>query len=129
MTHSIRPDPAINPSVEFGARDAVEGGEEIFHGLGDGDPNFGRDSVELAAIAGGNDHGFFDNPLAAELVGRIERLPRGKGEAFAEFDRRRAMAATDERNLYSPCDHVSRVGRSGHQKKRWNLVRYKFTKV
>src|ERR1700730_659074 len=129
MPHSIGPDRAINPSVQFRAGDAVEGSEEVFHGLGDGDPNFGRYSVEFAAIAGGNYHGFFDNPLATELVGSIERLLRGKRDAFAEFDRRRAMAATDERNLYSPCDHVSRVGRSGHQKKRWNLVRYKFTKV
>jgi hypothetical protein len=39
------------------------------------------------------------------------------------------MIAADQRNLNSACAGVSGFGGRWHQKKRWNLVRYKFTNV
>src|SRR5580700_4604741 len=117
VPHGIGPDAAINSSGQFRTGDLVERSDEILHGLCDGDADFGWNSIELAAIAGGNDDGFVENSLAAELVGGIERLLRGKGNSLAELHGRRAVAATDERNLNSACASASGTGSSGHQKK------------
>jgi hypothetical protein len=47
---------------------------------------FGRDPVDFAAIAGGEDQGFFEEAAGAEFVGGAAGLVGGEGDALAEFE-------------------------------------------
>ena len=52
---------------------------------------FGGNAVDFAAIAGGEDEGFFEEPAGAELVGSAASLLSGKGDSLAELEGRGAM--------------------------------------
>ena len=47
---------------------------------------FGRDAVELAAIAGGEDQGFFQEAAGAEFVSGAARLFEREGDALADVE-------------------------------------------
>ena len=93
----------------------------------------GRHAVQFAAIACGENHGFLEDAPTAQLASRVQRLLGGECHALAKFDRGGAMVAANQRDAYAPgCApgrRSLRVGSDSHQKKRWNLVRYKFTSV
>jgi hypothetical protein len=52
---------------------------------------FGRDAVDFAAVAGGENEGFFEEAARAEFVGGAAGLLGGEGEALAELDWRSAV--------------------------------------
>jgi hypothetical protein len=52
---------------------------------------FGRDAVDFAAIAGGEDEGFFEESTRAEFIGSAAGLFGGKREALAELERSGAV--------------------------------------
>ena len=52
---------------------------------------FGRDAVDFAAIAGGEDERFVKNAAGAEFVGGATRLVRGERHTFAHFNGRGAV--------------------------------------
>jgi hypothetical protein len=47
---------------------------------------FRRDAVDFAAIAGGEDQGFFEEAARAEFVGGAAGLVGSEGDALAEFE-------------------------------------------
>jgi hypothetical protein len=47
---------------------------------------FGRDAVDFATIAGGEDEGFFEEASRAEFVGGAAGLFGGEREALAELE-------------------------------------------
>jgi hypothetical protein len=48
--------------------------------------SFGRDAVDFAAVARGEDERFFEEAAGAEFVGGAERLFGGEGDALAELE-------------------------------------------
>jgi len=64
--------------MEF-AEEGREAGSALVRG-------FGRDAVDFAAIAGGEDQGFFEEAAGAELVGGAASLLGGEGDALAELE-------------------------------------------
>ena len=74
MAHGVRPTPVVKTAGEFAARDAMKRSDVFFHGLGGGWRQIARDAVEFAAIAGGNDDGFFQNPAVAQFIGGLQGL-------------------------------------------------------
>ena len=50
-----------------------------------------RDSVDFAAVAGGEDERFFEEAAGAEFVGGAASLFGGEGDALAELERSGAM--------------------------------------
>jgi hypothetical protein len=46
----------------------------------------GRDAVDFAAVAGGEDQGFFQEAAGAELVGGAAGLFGGERDALAELE-------------------------------------------
>src|ERR1035441_3422265 len=99
MADGVRPDPAVGASLDFRARDTVIRREEVFHRLGDCRSRLAGDSVQLAAIAGGHDNHFFENPAAAQLACGVQSLLRSKRDALAKLDRSGAMIAAEQRDL------------------------------
>src|SRR5208282_2286991 len=91
----------VKTTVEFAARDSMERGEENFHRVGYVGVNLRRDPVQFAAVASGEHYRFFEDSLAAQLVGRMQSLLRRERYAFAELDRRRPVVAADQRDLNS----------------------------
>jgi hypothetical protein len=53
--------------------------------------SFRRDAVELAAIAGGENQGFFEKAAGTEFVGGAASLFESEGDALANVEWRRAM--------------------------------------
>jgi hypothetical protein len=47
---------------------------------------FGRDAVDFAAVAGGEDEGFFEEAAGAEFVGSAAGLVGGERDALAELE-------------------------------------------
>ena len=101
MADGVGAHPAIETSVQFGARDAMKGGEKFFHRVGDRGAGRRGHAVQLAAIAGGEHHRFFENSLAAQFVGGFKRLLGRERDALAKFHRRGAMVAADQRDVYA----------------------------
>jgi hypothetical protein len=101
----------------------VEGNKEFLHCVRDGLAGFDWDAVEFATIAGRENDGFLEDALAAKLVCGMERLIGRESDALAEFDRRGAMIAADERDVNARSGGTIRIGGSSHQKNLWNLVR------
>ena len=52
---------------------------------------FGRNAVDFAAIAGGEDERFFEDAAGAEFVGGAARLFGGERHTLAHFDGRGAV--------------------------------------
>jgi hypothetical protein len=48
--------------------------------------SFGWDAVDFAAVAGGEDEGFFEEAAGAEFVGGAAGLLESEGDALAELD-------------------------------------------
>jgi hypothetical protein len=48
--------------------------------------SFGRNTVNLATVTGGEDERFFEEAAGAEFVGGAERLFGGEGDALAELE-------------------------------------------
>ena len=69
--------------VEF-AQERCEALEAVVRGLG-------RDAVDFAAIAGGEDERFIENAAGAEFVGGAAGLFGGEGHTFTHFDGRGAV--------------------------------------
>jgi hypothetical protein len=74
----------------------------------------GWNAIKLAAIARGENHGFVENSALAQFFGRGNRLLGAEGDAFANLNRRRVMAAPDERNVNFSRAGASRVGKRWH---------------
>ena len=70
-------------SVEF-AEECGDGSKAVLRGLG-------RNAVDFAAIAGGEDERFFEDAAGAEFVGGTARLLGGERDAFTDFDGRGAV--------------------------------------
>jgi len=66
------------------AEEGVEAGGAFVGG-------FGRDAVDFAAVAGGEDERFFEEAAGAKLVGGAASLLGGEGDALAELERSGAM--------------------------------------
>src|SRR5258705_13277043 len=47
---------------------------------------FGRDAVDFAAIAGGEDQGFFEETAGAKFVGGAASLVGGEGDGLGELE-------------------------------------------
>jgi hypothetical protein len=47
---------------------------------------FGRDAVDLAAVAGGEDERFFEEATGAEFIGGATSLFGGERDALAELE-------------------------------------------
>jgi hypothetical protein len=52
---------------------------------------FGRDAVDFAAVAGGEDERFFEEAAGAEFVGGAASLFGSEGDALAELERSGAV--------------------------------------
>ena len=90
----------------------MERSEEILHLVGDRGAGSRRHTVQLAAVAGGEDDSFVENSAAAKLAGSVKRLFRCERNALAKFDRSRAMVAADQRDAYARRGRVRRQGSS-----------------
>jgi hypothetical protein len=53
--------------------------------------SFGRNAVDFAAVAGGEDERFFEEAAGAEFVGGAASLFGGEGDALAELERSGAV--------------------------------------
>ena len=62
---------------------------------------FGRNAVDFAAIAGGEDQRFFEDAAGAEFVSGAARLFGGERHPFAHLNGRCAMVQADEDDFHS----------------------------
>ncbi len=83
---------AVERAVQFAGGHLVIGGEEEFHGRGGVGGLLDGNAVEFAAVAGGEDHGFFEDAAGAELFGGFAGLFGAEGDAFAQLDGGGAVA-------------------------------------
>jgi hypothetical protein len=81
----------IEDAVEGIGTNGMEFAEERREAGGALVRGFGRDAVDFAAIAGGEDQGFFQEAAGAELVGGAASLLGGEGDALAELEGGGAM--------------------------------------
>src|SRR5579862_4685472 len=61
---------------------------------------FGRNAVNFAAVAGGEDQRFVEDAAGAELFGGLASLLGGEGHTLADLNWGRAVIQTDEHNFH-----------------------------
>jgi hypothetical protein len=81
----------IEKAVEHVGTDGVEFAEEGGKARSAFVRGLRRDAVEFAAVAGGQDQGFFEQAAGTEFVGSAASLFEGKGDALANVEWRGAM--------------------------------------
>jgi hypothetical protein len=81
----------IEDAVEGVGANGMEFAEEGREAGGALVRGFRRDAVDFAAIAGGEDQGFFEEAAGTELVGGAASLLGGEGDALAELEGGGAM--------------------------------------
>src|SRR4029077_2917460 len=118
MPDSVRTHPPIEPAIELRTWDLVKGGKKLFHRLSRGGTCFSGNSVQFAAIACRENHGFFQDAALAQFIGGIEGLLRRKDHSLPQFERRGAMVASNQCHMNPHCALSCRTGLRLHQKKR-----------
>jgi hypothetical protein len=99
VPHRVSSGPTIQMPSHLNARNVMKRREKMLHRFCDGHALFRRHAVQFAAVASGKHHCFFKNSLAAEFAGRVKRLLWREGQPLAKLHRRRAVIASDQRNL------------------------------
>ena len=77
----------VEDAIENIGANGMEFAEERGQAGGSFVAGFGRDAVDLAAIAGGENEGFFEETARTEFVGGAAGLFGSEGNALAELDR------------------------------------------
>src|SRR6266849_4077543 len=103
MPDGVRTHPPIKSAIELRARNLVEGGEKVLHRHGGSRPSFSGNSIQLAAIACGENNGFFQDAALAQFIGSIQRLLWREYHTLAQFERRGAMVASNQRHMDAHC--------------------------
>jgi hypothetical protein len=81
----------VKSAIENVRANGMEFAEEGIEAGGAFVGSFGRDAVDFAAVAGGEDERFFKEAAGAKFVGGAASLFGGEGDALAELERSGAM--------------------------------------
>src|ERR1700723_780503 len=114
MPDRVRPIPAVKAAVQVRARHSVERGKENFHRVRGSRALLGWYAIKLAAIARGEHNSLIENSALAQFFRCRNCLLGAERHAFANLNRRRVMAAPDERNVNFSRAGASRVGKRWH---------------